>query len=214
MNRTDLSALRREYTQRGLSEKDVLPDPIEQFKVWLRDAVASGLREPNAMTLATVSETGAPAARVVLLKDVRGEGLVFYTNYESRKGREMARDNRVALLFLWTELERQVRIEGTAAKVAPEESEAYFRSRPTDSQLGAWTSPQSHVIPNRDYLEQKFEELRRFYEGRPIFCPPHWGGYCVTPESIEFWQGRPNRLHDRILFVRDGDRWIHRRLAP
>jgi pyridoxamine 5'-phosphate oxidase len=214
MNTQLLASLRKEYTQRGLSESEMLSDPIEQFGVWLKEAIAAGVTEPNAMSLATVAPSGAPATRIVLLKDYGPEGFVFFTNLESRKARELAVNPRTSLLFHWTALERQVRVEGRAHKVSETESETYFHGRPHESQVAAWTSPQSHIIPNREFLDEKFSELRKHYDGRKVPCPPQWGGFRVTPDTIEFWQGRRNRLHDRLQYIRQDTRWLLHRLAP
>lgn len=209
-----ISDLRREYTLRGLSEDEVDPDPLRQFQLWFEQAVAAGLPEPNAMTLATADAAGRPSARVVLLKGFDRRGFVFFTNYQSRKGRELAANPFVALVFFWPELERQVRIEGQAAPITAAESDAYFASRPRGSQLGAWASAQSSVIADRAALEREVERLAQQFGAGPIPRPPHWGGYRVAPELIEFWQGRPNRLHDRLRYRRGGDAWLLERLAP
>lgn len=211
----DISALRRNYTRESLSETGVHTDPIQQFDHWFREALNSELPEPNAMTLATAGRDGRPGARTVLLKGFDHQGFVFYTNYESRKGQEIAENPRVALLFTWLELERQIRIEGRAERVSPEEAEAYFQSRPKGSQVGAWASPQSRVIAGREVLEQKLEELNEtFKHDENLPLPPFWGGYRVYPDRIEFWQGRENRLHDRIRYSRTATGWKIERLAP
>ncbi|MFN8302501.1 MAG: pyridoxamine 5'-phosphate oxidase [Saprospiraceae bacterium] len=213
---TDLAALRRSYSLEKLSEKDVHPNPFVQFDAWFREALNSELLEPNAMTLATVSAEGQPSARIVLLKSFDDQGFVFFTNYESRKGDDLAAKPRAALLFAWLELERQVRIEGTVEKVSEAESLAYFQSRPIGSQIGAWASPQSRPISGREVLEHAVATLQKEYADAPALpLPPFWGGYRVRPERIEFWQGRENRLHDRMLYTRDGSsRWTISRLAP
>lgn len=211
----DLAALRRNYARQELPEGDLSPDPIAQFERWFAEALDSQLLEPNAMVLATADADGQPAARVVLLKDLDHQGFVFYTNYESRKGEALAAQPRAALLFVWLELERQVRIEGRVEKVAPEISLAYFQSRPKGSQIGAWASPQSRVIPGREVLENAVATLQSEYaEAAALPLPPFWGGYRLRPERMEFWQGRENRLHDRIQYVREGERWRVERLAP
>jgi len=209
-----IADLRRDYQHGDLLEPDMEANPLRQFALWLQQALAASLPEPNAMTLATVSAAGQPAARTVLLRGYDERGFVFYTNYDSRKGEEIAANPRVALLFFWPELERQVRIEGMAAPVAPEESDAYFRTRPHGSRLGAWASRQSAVIPGRGVLEAEMEALAAKYPGDDVPRPPHWGGYRVMPTAIEFWQGRPNRLHDRLRYLPVGDGWRLERLAP
>jgi pyridoxamine 5'-phosphate oxidase len=207
--------LRKEYTRAGLRETDVAPDPIEQFRWWFAEALAAGLHEPNAMTLATASSGAKPSARVVLLKGFDERGFVFYTNYEGRKGRELEENSYCALVFYWGELERQVRIEGPAGRVSGEESDAYYRSRPRGSRLGVWVSEQSRPLEDRVTLEERLRGLEDEYEGREIPRPPFWGGYRVEPEAIEFWQGRENRLHDRLLYCRESDEtWGIGRLQP
>ncbi len=210
-----VAGLRSEYTRAGLAEADVDPDPTAQFRIWFEEALAANLHEPNAMTLATATPDGKPSARVVLLKGHDERGFVFYTNYEGRKGREMESNPNVALVFYWGELERQVRIEGRVSRVPESESDAYFASRPRGSRLGAWASEQSRPAANRGLLEERLRELEKTYEGRGVPRPPFWGGYRVEPEVVEFWQGRENRLHDRIVYRRTGDgRWEIERLQP
>jgi pyridoxamine 5'-phosphate oxidase len=212
---TNVADLRREYTFQGLSEMDVHPNPFEQFKTWFDQAVAAQLPEPNAMTIATVTSDGKPSARIVLLKDYDERGFVFYTNYKSHKGQELVENPWGAIAFLWTELERQVRIEGCVEKVSPAESDAYFHSRPIGSQLGAWASNQSQVIESREVLEQQLQKLKEEYDNKEVPRPPHWGGFRVIPNEIEFWQGRPSRLHDRLLYQRSEDgSWKIQRLSP
>lgn len=210
-----LSDLRREYALAGLKESDLDPNPFKQFDKWFQQALAAGLPEPNAMTLATATPDGKPSARVVLLKGFDERGFVFFTNYESQKGRELSANPLAALVCYWAELERQVRISGRASRVTVEESEDYFHSRPLGSQLGAWASQQSEVVGGRKILEDKLEQLTQEYQTTPVPLPPCWGGYRVTPESIEFWQGRPNRLHDRLRYtIQRGDQWLIERLSP
>lgn len=214
---SDLSDMRREYTKLGLREEDADPNPVRQFAHWFEQAVATNtgeVFEPNAMTLSTVTSTGTPASRVVLLKGFDDAGFVFFTNYESDKGRELEANPWAALCFWWPALERQVRITGKVSKVSRAESEAYFATRPRGSQLGAWVSRQSQVVSGRAALESELARLEKQYEGQPVPTPPHWGGYRVAPEVFEFWQGRPNRLHDRLRYRRDGQRWIIERLSP
>jgi len=212
---TSIADLRRDYGTGGLSEADAGDDPFALFHRWFAQAVAAELTDPNAMILATATPDGAPSARAVLLKALDGRGFTFFTNYDSRKGREMAANPRVALVFLWHQLERQVRVEGTVELVTPAESDAYFVNRPLGSRLGAWASAQSAVIPDRAHLERQHAELMAKYPDGNVPRPPHWGGYRVLPAVIEFWQGRPSRLHDRIAFTRRPDgSWRRERLAP
>lgn len=209
-----LADLRREYTRAGLHESDARPDPIEQFRKWFDEALSAGLHEPNAMTLATATPEGRPSARVVLLKGFDERGFVFYTNYKGRKGRELEQNPYCALVFYWGELERQVRIEGWASRVSAGESDAYYASRPRGSRLGVWVSEQSRPVEGREALEGRLRELEREYEGREVSRPPFWGGYRVEPGGIEFWQGRENRLHDRLVYHRSDEGWEIERLQP
>ena len=212
----DIASLRRSYSLQSLEENQVAANPFDQFKTWFDQALAGQITEPNAMTLATVNSDGRPSARTVLLKGFDERGFVFYTNYLSRKGQEIAENPFGALLFCWLDLERQIRIEGKIEKVSPEESLAYFITRPKSSQIGAWASPQSQVIPGRKVLEDKQAELSETYaasESLPL--PPHWGGYVLRPDYFEFWQGRESRLHDRVVYSKNEDKnWVINRLAP
>ena len=215
-NALDVANLRREYLRAALTESDVEPDPLRQFERWLSDAVRAELPEPTAMTLATADARGHPSARIVLLKRVDADGFVFFTNYESRKGGELAARPEAALLFYWVELERQVRVEGTVGKVAAADSDAYFATRPVDSRIGAWASPQSRIISGRTWLEREFSAARERFaaEREEVPRPPYWGGYRLDPMSLEFWQGRSSRLHDRIRYRREDAHWRIERLAP
>ena len=207
--------LREEYETQGLNESDLAADPFVQFQIWFDQAVAAGLPQPNAMTLATATPGGQPSARMVLLKGLDQQGFVFFTNYESRKAGELEANPRAALVFFWVEFHRQVRVEGHVARVTARESDEYFASRPPGSQIGAIASPQSQVIAGRAPLEARVSELEALYAGREVPRPPFWGGYRLTPATIEFWQGRPNRLHDRLRYRRDdASAWLIERLAP
>lgn len=209
-----LADIRKEYMLKTFDEKDVLDDPFEQFKLWFHEALQSEVNEGNAMNLATASANGQPHARIVLLKGFDHDGAVFFTNYQSSKGLELEQNPKVALTFFWPELERQVRIEGSAAKVDPAHSDYYFYSRPIGSQIGAHASPQSSVIVNRQHLEDRVKEFEELFAAQPLLRPEHWGGYVVKPERFEFWQGRSSRLHDRFLFEQKNGIWNKVRLAP
>jgi pyridoxamine 5'-phosphate oxidase len=209
-----VAAAREEYTRGGLVETDLLPDPISMFRRWYDDASAAGLHEPNAMVVATVSADFAPSARLVLLKGVSEAGFVFYTNTGSRKGHELAGNPRCALLFPWHPLERQVRVDGTAAPLPREAVDDYFAVRPRGSQLGSWASHQSSVVADRAELEAAYAEAEQRYDGGEVPTPEEWGGYLVHPESVEFWQGRPGRMHDRLVYRRADAGWRTERLAP
>ncbi len=210
-----VAALRKEYMTQGLAESELDPDPFRQFAVWFDAALAAHLSEPNAMALATASPDGRPSARMVLLKGFDERGFVWYTNYESRKGEELAVNPQAALVFFWVELSRQVRIEGPVTPVSPEESDTYFHSRPRGSQIGAAASHQSQVLASRESLERRAAELEAEYSGQEIPRPSYWGGYRLSPMLIEFWQGRPNRLHDRLRYRRlENGRWLIERLSP
>ncbi|TDW99891.1 pyridoxamine 5'-phosphate oxidase [Dinghuibacter silviterrae] len=211
-----IADIRKEYKLKELTEASVATDPFLQFGRWWDEAMASHIDEVNAMTLATVSPDGLPEARIVLLKGVDNRGFVFYTNYDSHKGAALAAHPQACLLFFWKELERQVRITGSVEKVSPEESDAYFHSRPEGSQLGAWASPQSQVIDGRSVLDKNLESYTTRFSGAEVPRPPHWGGYRVHPDSVEFWQGRPSRLHDRLLYRwnKAANAWSISRLAP
>jgi pyridoxamine 5'-phosphate oxidase len=209
-----LAALRREYGDAGLDFPDLAPDPIAMFRRWFADTTDSGLHEPNAMVVATVSAEGRPSVRTVLLKGVDERGFVFYTNYASRKGRDLEDNPAVALLFPWHDLQRQVRVEGTASQVSQQESETYFASRPRGSQLGAWASPQSSEVDSRAELDQRYAAAEERFAQGDVPLPPTWGGYRVAPETMEFWQGRRGRMHDRLVYSRDGAGWRTSRLAP
>jgi pyridoxamine 5'-phosphate oxidase len=208
-----LAQLRKNYTFGQLSETEAPKQPLPLFQLWFDQAVKAQCPEPNSMTLATADKVGNPSARIVLLKGADENGFTFFTNYESQKGKHLAERPQAALLFHWHELERQVRISGNVERVSPEESDQYYHSRPPASRIGAWASPQSAIIPNREFLEEAEARLKSEYGDAPP-RPQHWGGYRLRPTEIEFWQGRPSRLHDRIVYKLDGDRWQINRLAP
>ena len=210
-----IADLRQEYTLQGLSEQEVDKNPLIQFRHWFDAALQAGLPEPNAMHLCTVGENDRPSGRIVLLKELDKQGFVFYTNYHSRKGRELALHSFASLTFFWVELERQVRIEGKVEKVSAQESDEYFAIRPRGSQIGAWVSHQSEHLPTREILEQKQAEYEKQFADHAVPRPPHWGGYRLTPDRMEFWQGRPSRLHDRIGFtLEESGTWAIGRLSP
>jgi pyridoxamine 5'-phosphate oxidase len=209
-----LADLRKDYSLAGLAEKDLARDPFRQFEKWFQEAEAAKIPEPNAMVLATATREGRPAARTVLLKGIDGRGLVFFSNYESRKGREIEANPQATLVFPWIALERQIIVEGALTRIAREESEAYFCTRPRASQLAAWGSQQSTVIPGRSVLEDTYRALDKKYAGQDVPTPPHWGGWRLAPETVEFWQGRRSRLHDRLRYRRGKDGWLVERLAP
>lgn len=211
----DISDIRTDYTKEVLDETHVDSDPIKQFDSWFQEALKAEVPEPNAMTLSTVSPQGFPSGRILLLKGVTPQGFVFYTNYQSAKGRDLAQNDAGALTFFWPELERQVRIQGNVVKISREDSQAYFHSRPKGSQIGAWVSPQSSVIENRQLLEDRQATLEKKYKGsNSVPLPKQWGGYLLKPFLIEFWQGRPSRLHDRIVYTKEESDWKIQRLAP
>ena len=209
-----IADLRRDYASRALTEGDAHEDPIQQFSLWFGEALKAELLDTNAMTLATASRDGVPAARIVLLKGFDEAGFVFFTNYESAKARDLDDNPRACLLLFWAVLERQIRITGRVTKTSAEESQTYFQSRPFQSQIGAWASAQSQKVGDRAILESRYAELAAKYAGGPVPLPPFWGGYRVAPESIEFWQGRTSRLHDRLLYARRDGRWERSRLSP
>jgi pyridoxamine 5'-phosphate oxidase len=209
------AAIRKEYIQKALVESEMETDPIRQFNIWWQDAIEAKIIEVNAMTLATASADGMPSARTVLMKGFSEKGFIFFTNYNSFKGEQLSENPKASLLFFWKELERQVRITGIVEKLSSEESNAYFQSRPRASQVGAVASPQSQVIESRQWLDEKYKEIDKQFENTTVQKPPHWGGYVVRPVIIEFWQGRPGRLHDRILYTLLEDAsWKIERLAP
>ncbi len=211
----DIAAIRKDYKLQSLDEKDVQPDPMKQFEKWWQDVLGSTIEEVNAMTLATANKNGRPSARIVLLKGFIKDGFIFFTNYESHKGSELLENPQASLVFFWKELERQVRIEGMAEKISGKESDAYFSSRPEGSKIGAWASPQSKVIASREIIEANVTATEKKFTGAEIQRPPHWGGYIIKPSVIEFWQGRPSRLHDRIQYSKqENGSWKIERLAP
>jgi pyridoxamine 5'-phosphate oxidase len=210
----DLAALRREYAEDGLTETDLEPTPIAMFRRWMADAIAASLHEPNAMVVATADSDGRPSARLVLLKGLDDRGFVFYTNYESRKAAEIEANPQVALLFPWHDLQRQVRIEGTASRVEAAQTASYFASRPRPSQLGAWASRQSAVVASREAMDAAYDDVAARFGEAEVEPPPFWGGYRVAPQTVEFWQGRAGRMHDRLRYRRAATGWTVDRLAP
>lgn len=210
----NLADLRQEYALAGLDEEGIAQDPFEQFERWFEEARSAGVIEPNAMTLATADADGFPAARTVLLKGVDKRGFTFFTNYESTKGRELAANPRATLVFPWLALERQVIVRGSVSRVAQEETDAYFQSRPEGSQLGAWASAQSTLVPDRQALEHNLAAAKERFAAGPIPTPPHWGGFRVSPIAVEFWQGRPSRLHDRLRYRKSDPGWVIERFSP
>lgn len=209
-----IANLRVDYSLQSFDEKDLLADPFSQFEKWMEEAIKAEVNEPNAMTLATVKPDGSPSARIVLLKGLDDSGFTFFTNYDSAKGNQLAHNNKVALVFCWLELQRQVRIEGIAQRISPEESDAYFNSRPEASRIGAHASPQSQPIGSRQVLEDNYKKFEALFMQAPVMRPLNWGGYRVQPHAIEFWQGRKSRLHDRFLFGKQDNSWKIQRLAP
>ncbi|MCU7495414.1 MAG: pyridoxamine 5'-phosphate oxidase [Ignavibacteria bacterium] len=210
----DLASIRRDYILKTLNEEDIDPDPVKQFKKWLNEAIEACVNEPTAMALATSTKEGIPSVRIVLLKKVTQEDFVFFTNYTSRKGRQLLENPHAALAFYWPELERQVRIEGSVTRLPEEASDEYFNSRPPGSRIGAWASPQSQVIPNRAFLEEMMLKYQKQFQSLKIERPSYWGGFSLKPSLIEFWQGRESRLHDRIQFTKTDNKWKAERLAP
>ncbi len=209
----DIAALRKEYTFAGLRRRDLHPDALQQFSIWLQLAISAQLPEPTAMTLATVDAEGQPSSRIVLLKAVDQRGFSFYSNYESRKGQELSGNPKASLTFFWPGLEREICVRGVCSTLSRAESEIYFNSRPIGSRLGAWVSRQSIPIPDREFMEQRLAEVTAQYGDEPPI-PPYWGGYVLSPSTVDFWQGRPSRLHDRFLYTRAGESWIVERLSP
>jgi len=215
INKQLVENLREDYRAKTLEIEKVAKSPLQQFDIWFKEALDSSIKEPNAMTLATIGLDAKPSARIVLLKGFDEQGFIFYTNYDSQKGKELVHNPNVALVFLWKELERQIRIEGIAQKLSIEHSTTYFKSRPKGSQIGAWASPQSKPLATRQELEHNYAQIEKQYEHQSSLPkPPHWGGYQIVPNRIEFWQGRSSRLHDRINYIRQGEDWLLERLAP
>jgi pyridoxamine 5'-phosphate oxidase len=214
MSNKKIWQIRSEYNLHSLNEGDVYSNPTKQFERWMDEAIKAECNEPTAMTLATCTFERKPSARVLLLKEINEEGLIFFTNYESKKGRQILQNPYGALVFFWPELQRQIRIEGTIKKSSDQLSDSYFKTRPEKSKIGAWASPQSQVIPNRRYLENLKSDFQEEFSGKTITRPPNWGGYILIPNLFEFWQGRPNRLHDRLQYSLVNEEWLIERLAP
>ena len=210
----DIANLRKDYSKAALDVQETAEDPIQQFRNWFEEALKAEIPEPSAMIVSTSTPDGRPSARVLLLKDITANGFVFFTNYNSRKGQEIEKNPFASFTFFWSELERQVRIEGKLEKTDAQRSDEYFQSRPRGSQLGAWASPQSEEIPDRGVLETKEKELQEKFQGKEVPRPEHWGGYELKPNRLEFWQGRQSRLHDRIVYERTNQQWSRKRLAP
>ena len=209
-----LRDIRNNYQKFELKESEINKDPIKQLNDWLNEAIKEEVHEPNAMVLSTIDTNGNPDSRVVLLKDINAEGLVFFTNYNSKKGRQITNNPNVSVDIFWPQMQRQVRIKGKADKISEEDSSEYFRTRPDESKLGAWASPQSRIIENRNVLNESYKKYEQYFENHEIQKPSHWGGYLIRPKYFEFWQGRPNRLHDRLEYILDENEWIIHRLAP
>lgn len=209
-----LRDIRTNYQKFELTEQSVNKDPIQQLKIWMNDAISDQKTDATAMILSTIDQAGNPESRVVLLKELTQEGLIFFTNYNSKKGRQIIDNHHVSVVFFWPEMERQIRIKGKAEKISEEDSESYFKSRPMESQLGAWASPQSEVIESRQVLDDNYTYFQKYLESNEIIKPPHWGGFIIRPDYFEFWQGRSNRLHDRIEFIQENQNWLIHRLAP
>lgn len=214
MDKKNIADLRIDYSLKQFEEKDLIKNPMKQFETWFDEAISAKVNEPNAMTLATVKPNGKPSARVVLLKAFTNNKFIFFTNYESNKAQQIFQNPNVCIVFCWLELQRQVRIEGTVAKISDEESDTYFQSRPLGSQIGAYASPQSKILKSREELEENYAKYEALFQKQPLMRPQHWGGFEVTPTNIEFWQGRLSRLHDRFLFTKEGENWTYVRLAP
>ncbi|MGA7838426.1 MAG: pyridoxamine 5'-phosphate oxidase [Ignavibacteriaceae bacterium] len=213
LNNQELANLRRTWSTRKLDENSVNKNPVEQFSLWMTEAIEAQILDPNAMTLATADKDGIPSARIVLLKGIDEKGLVFFTNYGSRKSDDLLQNPKAAVVFFWKELERQLRVMGEVIKISKSESEEYFKTRPYESRIGAWASKQSSIVPDRNYLEEKFEETKnKFPDDVPL--PDFWGGFRIIPERFEFWQGRESRMHDRIVYIKDSGEWKIMRLAP